>query len=75
MAASSSPRGQLLRTTELGQEKFCRRCSEWWPADREFWYPSRDGVLGLFYCCKACYAENDKRPGRTGAKRAAELQA
>lgn len=47
-----------LRTTpELGPEKFCTRCREWWPADPEFFYPAKAGAAGLFYCCKACYRE------------------
>lgn len=64
-----------VREAPEGTEKLCTKCSEWWPADSEFWYSDRNGVLGLNYCCKACYAENDKRRGRTGAQRAAELRA
>lgn len=46
-----------LRTTIDGPEKFCTRCSEWWPADREFFHAYPSGAAGLFYCCKACYSE------------------
>ncbi|MGA0610525.1 hypothetical protein [Caldimonas sp. KR1-144] len=46
-----------LRTTDLGAEKYCTRCNEWWPADGEFFYSDPTGLAGLFYCCKACYQE------------------
>jgi hypothetical protein len=46
-----------LRQTDLGPEKLCTRCDEWWPADPEFFYSDPEGVAGLFYCCKACYQE------------------
>lgn len=68
-------RAGKVREALEGTEKFCTKCVEWWPADGEFWYPSKEGVLGLWYCCKACYKENDKRPGRSAAARAAELRA
>jgi hypothetical protein len=46
------------RETDIGTERLCRRCDEWWPIDREFWYFDRDGrVMGY---CKACWAE--RRP-------------
>lgn len=38
-------------------EKLCRKCGEWWPADREFFYVDASAPDGLFYCCKACYHE------------------
>lgn len=47
----------LLRKTIDGPEKFCKKCSEWWPADSEFWHADKDGAGGLFYCCRACYFE------------------
>ena len=56
--------GPKTRATIDGPEKFCTRCNEWWPADLEFFYSDPDAALGLFYCCKACYREIDKRPGR-----------
>jgi len=52
-----------IRETELGTEKWCPRCEEWWPADPEFFWRTSSG---LFYCCKACYHANDKRFGRRG---------
>lgn len=46
-----------LRTVDGEREKLCTRCNEWWPADEEFFYKDPTGAAGLFYCCKACYAE------------------
>lgn len=46
-----------LRDTPEGPEKFCVRCKEWWPADGEFFQPAKNRAGGLFYCCKACFAE------------------
>lgn len=51
------------RMTDLGPEKYCPRCDDWWPADREFFWETKGK---LFYCCKACYHEMDRRPGRRG---------
>lgn len=42
-------------TTEIGLEKKCGRCGEYWPADGEFWYS--EGTRGLSKWCKACYEE------------------
>ena len=68
----SEPQGstlgsRLLRDALYGPEKFCTRCNEWWPADREFFYPQADSAGGLFYWCKACYAEWKR--GRAAIKR------
>lgn len=52
-----------LRETELGTEKWCGRCQDWWPADTEFFWKTSKG---LWYCCKACYYASDKRAGRRG---------
>lgn len=44
--------------TELGLERLCRGCDEFWPVDDEFWYFDRKGnVLGR---CKACWAERNR---------------
>lgn len=47
-----------LREAAEGLEKFCAKCEEWWPADREFFFGDPEGVARLFYCCKACYREH-----------------
>jgi len=46
-------------------EKFCPRCSDWWPADTEFFHPFKP--YGLQYVCKACEAE---MAGRDSASKA-----
>lgn len=61
MNPNLSPR---VRETTEGLEKYCPKCSDWWPADLEFFFAEPKGVLGLFYCCKACYLDMDNRPGR-----------
>ena len=48
-----------FRINEDGElEKFCPRCEEWWPADREFWYTTGPAGKGKLHSwCKACYQE------------------
>lgn len=44
--------------TELGMERLCRRCGEWWPVDASFWYFDRKGnVMGR---CRACWSERNR---------------
>ena len=44
--------------TELGIERWCFRCHEWWPEDGEFWYfDTRGNVMGP---CKACWQERKR---------------
>ena len=38
-------------------EKLCKKCSETWPADTEFFYRRAANADGLSDTCKACYAE------------------
>lgn len=48
--------------TELGLERLCRGCGEFWPVDATFWYFTRRGkVLGR---CRACWAERRTVDGR-----------
>lgn len=37
--------------------KRCCRCLEFWPADREFFYPAYNVPDKLHCYCKACYVE------------------
>ena len=62
-----------LREGELGTEKYCNKCSEWWPADTEFFYADGGDPTGLYHCCKACYEEysSASRRRRRPAKAAA----
>ena len=48
--------------TELGIEKLCIDCEEYWPLDSEFWFsfkqkPRKDGTRSIGYesACKCCY--------------------
>jgi hypothetical protein len=46
-------------------EKFCPRCKEWWPADREFYYKQNGGLSSW---CKACitnWKQDRRRRGVT----------
>jgi hypothetical protein len=40
--------------TELGNEKRCRVCGEYWPTDHEFFEPMRSSRDGLTQRCIAC---------------------
>ncbi len=62
-----------IRVTDLGTEKLCTSCNEWWPADTDFFHAQPSGVGGLFYCCKACYFERF-RPRRTERSRVKDQQ-
>lgn len=59
--------------TELGEEMQCSRCSEYWPADEEFWY--REGARGFHAWCKACYREWRRANDKKKAAKAAEVRA
>ena len=64
--------------TELGREKLCKHCQEYWPVDSEFWYMIKDTlkdgtvVQRPDSACKGCYdkvyrqnrakRQNNKRP-------------
>jgi hypothetical protein len=44
----------LKMITELGNEKRCLTCGEYWPADHEFFEPMRSSRDGLTPRCIAC---------------------
>jgi DNA-binding PadR family transcriptional regulator len=50
------------RQAEYGPEKWCARCREWWPADREFFHLNRAQPGGLSVWCRAC--NNVQEPDR-----------
>lgn len=39
------------------KQKLCKKCGEHWPADTEFFWSDKSAADGLYFCCKACYAE------------------
>lgn len=43
--------------TELGKEKYCLKCEEYFPATKEFFFGVRKDSVQLESCCKACYME------------------
>lgn len=48
-------------TTELGDEKRCMACGEYWPADHEFFNTMRSGRDGLTPRCIACIKAGEWR--------------
>jgi hypothetical protein len=64
---------------ELGDQKQCSHCHEWWPADGEFYYGNRRTADGWHSWCKACFRERyrtvyvtRKRPRRFATREEAE---
>lgn len=57
-----------VTVTELGTERRCSICGDWWPLDEEFYYRQRNGYGGFQSICKACKAtrrgSGDSRKGR-----------
>jgi hypothetical protein len=41
-----------LKRGELGLERLCVKCKDYWPLDDEFWFVLTDGRLHSY--CKAC---------------------
>lgn len=61
--------------TELGREKLCIECQEYWPLDSEFWFTykgkkKKDGTQSTCYeaACKGCYVVRYK-PSRLTKKK------
>ncbi|MBU0592464.1 MAG: hypothetical protein KKH74_01875 [Gammaproteobacteria bacterium] len=50
--------------TELGLEKRCSTCGEYFPADTEFFYAQAYRPEGLSCGCKACQHESKIKSGR-----------
>lgn len=50
----------LYQFTELGKEKYCPKCDEYFPATKEFFFGKNKNGLGLESCCKACYMERKR---------------
>ena len=46
-----------LRLTDRGGERWCPGCSEWWPADTEFWHLASSKQMGLQTYCRACMSD------------------
>ncbi|SHO58772.1 hypothetical protein [Vibrio quintilis] len=50
-------RGRARIDPEMGLEKFCPHCQEFWPQDTLFWTISRSEPDGLQCWCRACQLE------------------
>jgi hypothetical protein len=50
-----------LTLTELGTERRCNGCGEWWPLDGEFYHRNPKGIGGFLGTCRACFAERRNR--------------
>ncbi|PHS48669.1 MAG: hypothetical protein COB05_05365 [Marinobacter sp.] len=58
-----------LKTTEIGDERLCNTCGEYWPDDSEFFYMKKGKCQQP---CKACYAQlPSKRARRVSASQTA----
>lgn len=62
--------------TELGKEKLCIECQEYWPLDKEFWFTYRNKLnkqgirtIGYEAACKCCYKIRYKPQLVKGTKR------
>lgn len=53
------------KETELGTEKICIECEEYFPADTEFFWATgrnrKDGSVQIVAACKCCYDIRYKR--------------
>jgi hypothetical protein len=54
-----------LTVTELGTERRCNACSDWWPLDGEFFHRNPKGVGGFLGTCRACFSERRRRRDMT----------
>lgn len=56
--------------TELGLEKYCKGCDEYYPATKEFFFGTgrvkKDGSHCLETLCKACYKEKYNTAAKLG---------
>ncbi len=53
--------GKALIDPELGLQKWCPHCREFWPQDTLFWSPCAREPDGLQSWCKACQLEYKNR--------------
>jgi hypothetical protein len=52
---------------EVGLQKQCAHCLDWWPCDAEFFYRDNARKDGLNSYCKACWDEIKRRPSKPRA--------
>lgn len=51
----------LLMETELGLERRCNKCGEWWPLDGEFFHRQPHGFQGWSGICIDCRTQGTSR--------------
>lgn len=49
--------GKARLDREMGLEKYCPHCTEYWPQDTLFWSVSRSTPDGLQNWCRGCQQE------------------
>lgn len=49
--------GQYRVSVDVGLERLCYCCGNYWPADSEFWSPRSDRACGVDAYCRACAVE------------------
>lgn len=54
-----------MTVTELGTERRCNSCGEYWPLDGEFYHRNSKGIGGFLGTCRACFAERRGRRDMT----------
>ena len=57
--SARSPRLVIPGEEELGVQRRCSRCGEFWPEDDEFFYPSTKGPGCFQSWCRACWASRN----------------
>jgi len=57
--AAQAPRSEPVIVSELGLERRCLTCGEYWPADHEFYPTARSRKDGLSVRCIACVHEKN----------------
>lgn len=59
MSIAMPARPSITMETELGTERRCPHCGDWWPLDDEFWQPTVKRGRATFHSwCRACLAED-----------------
>lgn len=55
--------------TEIGEERLCSQCQEYWPNTSEYFYHQNKAKGILMAACKACYIERRYPNGRSQTTR------
>lgn len=71
---TASPYGLHRTVTELGEEKRCMSCGEYWPADSEFFEVMQSRRDGWSPRCIACIRAKTWQLARAGLPGAANRQ-